>query len=124
MMNYGIRRLQMKVSELQELLKKYEPDTQLIVAVWDKECFKAMDSEARLLTDKEWNIVATEFVMQFHDQMLGADIRKALEKQQSVNDEWSEQLMNDILAEQRASYEDSNLWDMPTTKTTGVSNDN
>jgi hypothetical protein len=27
----------MKVSELQELLKKYEPDSQLIVALWDKE---------------------------------------------------------------------------------------
>ena len=124
MMNYGIRRLQMKVSELQEVLKKYEPDTQLIVAVWDKECFKAMDTEARLLTDKEWNTVATEFVMQFHDQMLGADIRKALEKQQAVNDEWSEQLMKDILAEQRASYEDSKLWDSPTTKITGEQNGN
>ena len=114
----------MKVSELQELLKKYEPDTQLIVGLWDKECFKAMDTEARLLTDSEWNTVAKEFVMQFHDQMLGADIRKALEKQQAVNDEWSEQLMNDILAEQRTSYEDSKLWDSPTTKNTGVSNDN
>lgn len=124
MMNYGIRRLQMKVSELQESLKKYDPDTQLIVAVWDKECFKAMDTEARLLTDKEWNTVATEFVMQFHDQMLGADIRKALEKQQAVNDEWSEQLMKDILAEQRASYEDSKLWDSPTTKITGEQNGN
>jgi hypothetical protein len=114
----------MKVSELQEVLKKYEPDTQLIVAVWDKECFKAMDTEARLLTDKEWNAVATEFVMQFHDQILGADIRKALERQQAVNDEWSEQLMNDILAEQRTSYEDSKLWDKPATKIMGVSNDN
>lgn len=114
----------MKVSELQESLKKYDPDTQLIVAVWDKECFKAMDTEARLLTDKEWNTVATEFVMQFHDQMLGADIRKALEKQQAVNDEWSEQLMKDILAEQRASYEDSKLWDSPTTKITGEQNGN
>jgi Rod binding domain-containing protein len=106
----------MKVSELQEMLKKYEPDTQLIVALWDKECFNSLDTEARLLTDKEWNTVAKEFVMQFHDQMLGADIRKALEKQQAVNDEWSEQLMNDILAEQRISYEDSELWDSPTTK--------
>jgi Rod binding domain-containing protein len=114
----------MKVSELQEMLKKYEPDTQLIVALWDKECFNSLDTEARLLTDKEWNTVAKEFVMQFHDQMLGADIRKALEKQQAVNDEWSEQLMNDILAEQRTNYEDSNLWDSPATKNIGVSNDN
>ena len=114
----------MKVSELQESLKKYDPNTQLIVAVWDKECFKAMDTEARLLTDKEWNAVATEFVMQFHDQILGADIRKALERQQAVNDEWSEQLMNDILAEQRTSYEDSKLWDSPATKTTGEHNGN
>jgi hypothetical protein len=101
----------MKVSELQETLKKYDPDTQLIVAVWDKECFKAMDTEARLLTDKEWNTVAKEFVMQFHDQMLGADIRKALEKQQAVNDLWAEQLMQDIIAEQKTNYDDSKLWD-------------
>jgi hypothetical protein len=114
----------MKVSELQETLKKYDPDTQLIVAVWDKECFKAMDTEARLLTDLEWNTVATEFVMQFHDQILGADIRKELEKQQAISDELSEQLMLDLLAEQRTSYEDSKLWDSPATKIMGVSNDN
>ena len=114
----------MKVKELLLQLQQYHPDTQLIVALWDKECFKAMDTEARLLTDSEWNTVAKEFVMQFHDQMLGADIRKALEKQQAVNDEWSEQLMNDILAEQRTSYEDSKLWDNPATKIMGVSNDN
>ena len=125
MMNYGIRRLQMKVSELQELLKKYEPNTQLIVALWDKEVMAGyMDSEARLLTDKEWSDVAKDFNVQFHDQMLGAGIREALEKQQAVNDEWSEQLMNDILAEQRASYEDSKLWDSPATKITGEHNGN
>ena len=114
----------MKVYKLQQLLLKYSADTELIVALWDKECFKAMDTEARLLTDKEWNTVATEFVVQFHDQMLGADIRKALEKQQAINDEWSEELMKDILAEQRASYEDSKLWDSPATKITGEHNGN
>jgi len=114
----------MKVSELQEVLKKYEPDTQLIVGLWDKECFKHLDTEARLLTDKEWNDVAKDFNVQFHDQMFGAGIRKALERQQAVNDEWSEQLMNDILAEQRTSYEDSKLWDSPATKTTGEHNGN
>jgi hypothetical protein len=107
----------MKVSELQELLKKYEPNTQLIVALWDKEVMAGyMDSEARLLTDKEWSDVAKDFNVQFHDQMLGAGIRDALERQQAVNDEWSEQLMNDILAEQRTKHEDSKLWDSPETK--------
>ena len=124
MMNYGIRRLQMKVKDLLLELQKYHPDTQLIVAYWDKECFKAMDTEARLLTDKEWNDVAKEFQVQFHDQMLGAGIREALERQQEVNDEWSKQLMNDILAEQRVSYEDSKLWDSPATKITGETNGN
>ena len=101
----------MKVSELQETLKKYEPDTQLIVAIWDKDCFKAMDTEARLLTDKEWDTVAKDFNVQFHDQMFGAGIREALEKQQAVNDLWAEQLMQDIIAEQKTKYDDSKLWD-------------
>ena len=114
----------MKVKDLLLELQKYHPDTQLIVAYWDKECFKAMDTEARLLTDKEWNDVAKDFQVQFHDQMLGAGIREALERQQEVNDEWSEQLMNDILAEQRAGYEDSKLWDSPATKITGETNGN
>ena len=114
----------MKVSELQEVLKKYEPDTQLIVAVWDKECFKAMDTEERLLTDSEWNKVAEGFVMQFHDQMLGADIRKELEGLQKINDDKAELLMHDILAEQKANYEESTLWDSPATKITGEQNDN
>jgi Rod binding domain-containing protein len=102
----------MKVNELiKELQKKYEPDTELVVAYWDKDCFKAMDTEARLLTDTEWNTVAKEFNVQFHDQMLGAGIREALEKQQAVNDLWAEQLMQDILAEQQSSYDDTKLWD-------------
>ena len=125
MMNYGIRRLQMKVKDLLLELQQYHPDTQLIVAYWDKEVMAGyMDNEARLLTDKEWNDVAKDFNVQFHDQMLGAGIREALEKQQAVNDEWSKQLMNDILAEQRASYEDSKLWDSPATKITGETNGN
>ena len=114
----------MKVSELQELLKKYEPDTQLIVGLWDKECFKSMDTEARLLTDKEWNDVAKDFNTQYHDQSFGAGIRDALERQQAVNDEWAEQLMDSILAEQQATYEDSKLWDSPATKNTGEQNGN
>jgi hypothetical protein len=107
----------MKVKDLLLELQQYHPDTELIVAYWDKEVMAGyMDNEARLLTDNEWNTVAKEFKVQFHDQMLGAGIREALERQQAVNDEWSEQLMNDILAEQRISYEDSELWDSPTTK--------
>ena len=124
MMNYGIRRLQMKVYELQQLLLKYSADTELIVAVWDKECFKSMDTEARLLTDKEWNTVATEFVMQFHDQMLGADIRKELEKQQAVNDEATEVFIADFMADYMAGITDEQLWDSPATKITGEHNGN
>jgi hypothetical protein len=115
----------MKVKDLLLELQQYHPDTQLIVAYWDKEVMAGyMDNEARLLTDKEWNDVAKDFNVQFHDQMLGAGIREALEKQQAVNDEWSKQLMNDILAEQRAIYEDSKLWDSPATKITGETNGN
>ena len=114
----------MKVSELQESLKKYDPDTQVIVAVWDKECFKSLDTEARLLTDKEWNVTAQNFVMQYHDQMLGADIRKELEEVMKHEDIVARQLMDKILAEQRADYEEEHLWDSPATKITGEQNDN
>jgi hypothetical protein len=124
MMNYGIRRLQMKVSELQELLKKYEPDTQLIVAYWDKECFKAMDTEARLLTDKEWNDVAGSFKVQHSDQSMGRDIRQALENVMTLADISAKELMDKILSEQRATYEEQYLWDSPATKITGEHNGN
>ena len=114
----------MKVKELLLELQEFHPDTQLIVAYWDKECFKALDTEARLLTDKEWNDVAGSFKVQNSDQSMGRDIREALERQQEVNDEWAEQLMNDILAKQKEDYEEQYLWDSPATKITGEPNDN
>jgi hypothetical protein len=101
----------MKVSELQELLKKYEPDTQLIVALWDKECFKALDTEARLLTDKEWNVTAQNFVMQYHDQMLGAEIRKELEGVMKHEDIVNEMFINNFMADYKAGITDEQLWD-------------
>jgi hypothetical protein len=52
----------MKVKELLLELQHFHPDTQLIVAYWDKECFKSMDTEERLVTDREWNDVAGSFV--------------------------------------------------------------
>jgi hypothetical protein len=102
----------MKVSELiEELQKKYEPNTELIVAYWDKKCFKALDTEERLLTDKEWNVTAQNFVMQYHDQMLGAEIRAELEgvmkHENIVNEMFIKQYMEDY-------YEgttDEQLWD-------------
>jgi len=101
----------MKVSELQELLKKYEPDTQLIVALWDKECFKALDTEARLLTDKEWNVTAQNFVMQYHDQMLGAEIRKELESAMKHEDTVNELFIENFMADYKAGITDEQLWD-------------
>ena len=101
----------MKVSELQELLKKYEPDTQLIVALWDKECFKHLDTEARLLTDKEWNVTAQNFVMQYHDQMFGAEIRKELEGVMKHEDIVNEMFINNFMADYMAGLTDEQLWD-------------
>jgi hypothetical protein len=101
----------MKVSELQEMLKKYEPDTQLIVALWDKECFKALDTEARLLTDKEWNVTAQNFVMQYHDQMLGAEIRKELEGVMKHEDVVTEMFIKNFMSDYEAGTTEEQLWD-------------
>jgi len=101
----------MKVSELKELLKKYEPDTQLVVALWDKECFKALDTEARLLTDKEWNYVAENFSVQMHDQMLGASIRGVLENKMQSTDEATELFVADFMAQYQSETTEEQLWD-------------
>ena len=114
----------MKVSELQESLKKYEPDTQLIVALWDKECFKHLDTEARLLTDSEWNYVAENFSVQMHDQMLGASIRGVLENKMQSTDEATEVFIADFMADFHAGITDEQLWDSPATKITGEHNGN
>jgi len=114
----------MKVYELQQLLLKYSADTELIVALWDKECFKALDTEARLLTDKEWNVTAQNFVMQYHDQMLGAEIRKALEAVIKHEDIVNEQFINNFMADYMAGITDEQLWDSPATKITGEHNGN
>lgn len=101
----------MKVSELKELLKKYEPDTQLVVALWDKECFKALDTEARIVTDKEWNYVAENFSVQMHDQMLGASIRGVLENRMQSNDEATELFIADFMEQYRTGTTEEQLWD-------------
>lgn len=101
----------MKVSELQELLKKYEPDTQLIVALWDKECFRALDTEARLLTDSEWNDVAKDFSVQMHDQMLGAGIRGVLENKMKSTDEATELFIADFMESYLVGTTDEQLWE-------------
>lgn len=101
----------MKVSELQELLKKYEPDTQLVVALWDKECFKALDTEARLLTDSEWDYVANNFNVQMHDQMFGASIRTALENKMQSTDEATELFIADFMDTYLAGVTDEQLWE-------------
>ena len=114
----------MKVSELLIQLQDYDPDTQLIVAYWDKECFESLNTEERLLTDKEWNVVAQSFEVQDSDQMLGADIRTELENVMKHEDIVAKELMDKILAEQQATYEEQFLWDTPATKITGEQNDN
>lgn len=101
----------MKVSELQELLKKYEPDTQLVVALWDKECFKALDTETRLLTDNEWDYVAENFSVQMHDQMLGASIRGVLENKMQSTDEATEVFIADFMDTYLAGVTDEQLWE-------------
>ena len=101
----------MKVSELKELLKKYEPDTQLVVALWDKECFKALDTEARIVTDKEWNYVAENFSVQMHDQMLGASIRGVLENKMQSTDEATELFIADFMAQYQSETTEEQLWD-------------
>jgi hypothetical protein len=101
----------MKVSELQELLKKYQPDTQLVVALWDKECFKHLDTEARLLMDSEWDLVADNFNVQFNDQMLGAGIRKDLELMMKETDEHTEKFIADFMANYKAGITDEQLWE-------------
>lgn len=113
----------MKVSELQESLKKYDPDKQLIVAIWDKECFtESMNTEERLLTDKEWNYVAENFNTQLHDQMFGAGIRHELEAYQGVQNVITEKFIADFVADYEAEITDEQLWDIPATKTTGEQN--
>ena len=101
----------MKVSELQELLKKYEPDTQLVVALWDKECFKALDTEARIVTDKEWDYVAENFSVQMHDQMLGASIRGVLENKMHSNDKATKVFIADFMEQYRTNTTEQQLWD-------------
>jgi hypothetical protein len=106
----------MKVSELQELLKKYEPDTQVIVAIWDKECFKAMDTEERLVTDKEWDYVAEKFNVGLHDLTLGASIRNVLENEIEIQNKKTDEFISDYMASYLAGVTDEQLWDSPTTK--------
>lgn len=101
----------MRVSELQELLKKYEPDTQVIVALWDKECFKALDTETRLLTDNEWDYVAENFSVQMHDQMLGRSIRDVLENKMNSTDEATELFIADFMKQYRTGTTEEQLWD-------------
>ena len=101
----------MKVSELQELLKKYQPDTQLVVALWDKECFKHLDTEARLLMDSEWDYVAENFSVQAHDQMLGRSIRGVLENKMNSTDEATELFIADFMANYKAGITDEQLWE-------------
>ena len=101
----------MLISELKEMIKKYEDTDSVIVALWDKECFKALDTEERLLTDTEWNTVAKEFVMQFHDQMLGASIREALESLIKENNETTENFIKKFESDYRAGTTEEQLWD-------------
>ncbi|CAB4166995.1 hypothetical protein UFOVP964_94 [uncultured Caudovirales phage] len=101
----------MKVYELLQTLNKYASDTELIVAVWDKECFKSMDTEARVLTDKEWNVTARNFVMQYHDQMLGAEIRQELEAVMKHEDIVNEQFIDNFITDYRIETTEQQLWD-------------
>jgi hypothetical protein len=101
----------MKVSELKEMLKKYEDTDSVIVALWDKDCFKALNTEERLVTDKEWNVTADEFVMQFHDQMLGAKIREQLEIVMKQEDLATEIFIENFMAQYQSGTTEEQLWD-------------
>jgi len=49
----------MKVKDLLEQLKTYKPDTDLIVAYWDKETVQ--DYGAPEMTDEQWSQVVDEY---------------------------------------------------------------
>ena len=104
----------MKVSELQEILKKYESNTELVVAIWDKECFKSMDTEARVLSDNEWNYVACNLSVQDHDQMFGAGIRRELEAEMKANDVKTEAFINKFAKDYESGLTEEQLWDTDT----------
>lgn len=101
----------MLVSELKEMLKKYQDDDSLVVAVWDKDCFQALNTEERLVTKEDWAVTCKNFNVQFHDQMFGADIREALEATMIKHDVVAQELMNTLVQEMRDDYENNNLWD-------------
>lgn len=101
----------MLISELKELIANYKDTDSVIVALWDKECFKALDTEARIVTDKEWDYVAENFSVQMHDQMFGASIRKVLENKMQSEDVKTEKFIADFMADYNAGITDNQLWD-------------
>jgi len=101
----------MLISELKELIANYKDSDSVVVALWDKECFKALDTEARIVTDREWNYVAENFSVQMHDQMLGASIREMLEKQMQSNDKATEVFIADFMEQYRTGTTEEQLWD-------------
>lgn len=101
----------MLISELKELIENYKDTDSVIVALWDKECFKALDTEARLLTDSEWNYVAENFSVQAHDQMLGKSIRGVLENKMNSTNEATELFIAGFMEQYRTGTTEEQLWD-------------
>jgi hypothetical protein len=101
----------MLISELKELIANYKDSDSVVVALWDKECFKALNTEARILTDKEWDYVAENFSVQMHDQMLGASIRGVLENKMKSTDEATEVFIADFMAQYLSGTTEEQLWD-------------
>lgn len=107
MMNhYGIRKEnQMKVSEAVAIFNTMNPDDEVVMVVWDKECMALrIDNEEHLLTERVWKQVASEFQVEALDLPIGNALRRAV-------DEVMEKDKEDLIRYTNAIIEEEHLWD-------------
>lgn len=63
----------MKVSQLLEQLKDYDPETELIVAYWDKETIEGYTNDLTLTPDQWSEVVSSYEDGEFHWQSSAAE---------------------------------------------------